>query len=231
MLTLGNKKMNKSDDIGNLAKALSDLQGEITDAFKGSTARSHSYADLEAVLKIARPLMNKHGLSISQMPESSDATGVTINNILMHTSNEWISSSMFMPLVKIMSRDGKEVINVAQQMGSAISYARRYCLTSILGYTQTDDDNDAESYTQEPQQRFPQAQQKPKQQAEKAPEKPKWVFTDELKSKLEELILLANYTNERVCERFNIKSLSELTEENYNKTVRVCNRTIDEKVK
>lgn len=218
--------MNKSEDIGELAKALSALQGDVRDAFKGSSGRGHSYADLQTVLEIARPLMKKHELSISQLPESTDASGIHLNNILMHSSGQWLSSTMFMPLVKITSREGKEVINVAQQIGSAISYARRYCLTALLGYTQTSDDDNAESYTQEIQPKLPQYK-KPNQPVEQKTN-PDWALSEALLNELKELITKAKYTEARVCERFSIDSITKLNELQYNTTVRVCNKAISE---
>lgn len=224
ILTLTGKEMNKSDNIGELAKALSELQGEIQDVFKASMARNSSYADLEDCLKIARPLMQKHGLSLSQLPESSDASGVSINNILMHSSNQWISSVMFMPLVPIVSRDGKQVINQAQQMGSAITYCRRYCLLSILGYTQTEDDNDGDSLTQETSPKFDKVESK-------APEKPSAPATisHDQALVLLELIGKAGYTEQKIQMHYGVKKLLDMNLPQYENCKMILGKKIAEK--
>lgn len=218
--------MNKSDDIGELAKSLVKFQSEVKDAERTKSSYNGKYADLEGIYSIIRPLLSKNGICFKQDLVSESSNEIRIKTWLIHTSGQYMASEL---TVSVPAGQGKT--NSLQQVGVAASYARRYAIMGAVGITQRDEDDDADSLSGQSESKFPQAQQKPKPQVERAPEKPKWVFTDELKSKLEELILLANYTNERVCERFNIKSLSELTEENYNKTVRVCNRAIDEKVK
>jgi hypothetical protein len=216
--------MSQSESIGDLAKALSQLQGEIQDVFKGSMARNSSYADLEACLKIARPLMKKNALALSQMPQSSDASGVSIKNILMHDSGQWISSVMFMPLVPITSRDGKQVINQAQQMGSAITYARRYCLLSILGYTQTEDDNDGDSLTQDTEPKFKQHEQKQKEE----PAKPVLINHDQALVLLE-LIGKAGYTEQKIILHYSKERLLDFTVPEYEHCKGIMAKKIAEK--
>ncbi len=50
--------------------------------------------------------------------------------MLAHSSGEWIKGELWMPAAK---RD-------AQGFGSALSYARRYCLSSTVGLGTDDDD-------------------------------------------------------------------------------------------
>jgi hypothetical protein len=128
--------MNKSDTIEMLASSLSKFQGEIQNCFKGKTGYGYKYADLASILDDVRPILAKYELSILQMP-SNDPESVTLETMLMHSSGQWISETMRMPIesAKGMSR--------AQTIGSVISYARRYALTSFLGISQTDDDTDA----------------------------------------------------------------------------------------
>jgi len=127
---------NKSESIAKLALALSKLQGEVTDATKDKAAYNYSYADLAGVLCIARPLLLKHELAVSQLC-TSDEIGVGVTTVLMHSSGEWIESTITMPTSSVKSG------NAAQAAGSIITYARRYALAAILGITQTDNDAEA----------------------------------------------------------------------------------------
>lgn len=214
--------MEKSQSIGKLSEALSKLQGEVTDAFKSSNGRNHTYADLEAVLKIARPLLKKHELAVSQLPQNSDGNGVHLHTILMHSSGEWLSSSMFMPIVKITSSTGKEVINAAQQLGSAITYARRYSLTSLLGFTQSDDDDDAESLTQNVAPKFKQVEAETKT----AP-LPKIGHDKALI--LLELIGKAGYTEQKIHEHYGVTRLLDMNTHQYENCKMIMEKKISGK--
>ncbi len=134
--------MNKSESIANLAAALSSLQGEIQDAHKDKSGYGYKYADLSSILDIARPLLTKHKLAVSQLCsslQSVDQEGkltltVSVETVLMEASGEWISSELYMPITQ-----GKGM-NLAQAAGSVITYARRYALAAVLGIAQTDND-------------------------------------------------------------------------------------------
>jgi len=84
-----------------------------------------SYADLGAVWDSVRKLLAENELAIIQMP--TDVGGLT--TILSHSSGEYMSSTMYIP--------SKED---AHGVGSAISYARRYALASVVGVVTGDDD-------------------------------------------------------------------------------------------
>jgi hypothetical protein len=69
-------------------------------------------------------------LAISQFPD-----GNALTTIILHAdSGEWMESSYVMPVAKQ---------NDPQAMGSAMTYARRYALGSILNLN-IDDDDDGE---------------------------------------------------------------------------------------
>lgn len=126
--------MNMSDDINELAAALSKAQGEILDATKGAENPyfKSKYADLAAVRSVIREPMAKHGLSLVQLPKTVDG-GVEVETMLLHSSGQYIKSSLFMPAAK----------NDAHGIGSAITYARRYSIMSILSLATEDDDGNA----------------------------------------------------------------------------------------
>jgi len=123
-----------SDEIHELATALSKAQGEIEDAAKGAENPyfKSKYADLAAVRGVIREPLAKHGLAIVQNPATVQG-GVEVETILLHSSGQFMSSKLFMPVAK----------SDAQGIGSAITYARRYSLLSILCLATEDDDGNA----------------------------------------------------------------------------------------
>lgn len=125
--------MNKSDSIKNLAAALAKFQGEVKNP--ANTADNpffkSKYAPLQDVLNIVRPLLSKHGLSIIQIPQG-DGANVSVSTLLLHESGEWIELE---PLVLKADKP------TAQGAGSAITYARRYSLSAVLGISSEDDDD------------------------------------------------------------------------------------------
>lgn len=127
--------MNKSESIKNLALALCKFQSNIGKVKKEATNPffKSKYASLANILDVIQKPLADAGLSFAQFP---DADGLT--TILMHESGEWIESIYSMPVAKI---------NDPQAMGSAITYARRYALGSILGLN-IDEDDDAEKAMQ-----------------------------------------------------------------------------------
>jgi len=126
--------MDMSDDISALAEALSKAQGEILDASKGAENPyfKSKYADLASVRSVIREPMAKNGLSLVQLPKTVDG-GVSVETLLLHSSGQFIKSSLFMPAAKAD----------AHGIGSAITYARRYSIMSILCLATEDDDGNA----------------------------------------------------------------------------------------
>lgn len=139
--------MNKSETIGELAKALATAQGEIENASKNAKNPhfKSNYADLAEVINTVRPIMSKHGISISQFP-AFDSGLASVETIVMHHSGEWMSGVSSAPV-------GKQD---AQGVGSAITYLRRYSLAAIAGIAQEDDDGNSAVGGQRQQQRQPQ---------------------------------------------------------------------------
>jgi hypothetical protein len=129
--------MRQSDNINELAAALSSFQGEVKDISKDSQGYGYKYADLSAVFEIVRPLLLKHGLSIAQPVGGSD-NRIELTTVLMHKSGQFISSAISIP-VDLTNKK----MNALQAAGSTITYMRRYCVCSILGLATTDDDGAA----------------------------------------------------------------------------------------
>lgn len=121
-------------EINEIALALSKLQGEVLNATKDKQGYNYSYADLAQVLDIARPLMAKHELSLTQMPNTVSDGKIGLTSILMHSSGQYIQSFFELPI------ESGTKMSTAQACGSVITYMRRYALAAILGIAQTDED-------------------------------------------------------------------------------------------
>lgn len=126
--------MERSETISELAKALSAFQGELKPAIKSEENPffKSKYADLASVWDTVRDPLAKNGLSVTQTLDNDPIKEniLIVETTLLHSSGEWLSSSLKMPIVK----------NDAQAIGSLISYARRYSLSAILGVSAEDDD-------------------------------------------------------------------------------------------
>ena len=144
-----------SSDIGELAKALAAAQGEMTAASKDATNPHFKsrYATLASVWDAIRGPLSRNGLSVSQVLETPDASPglVAMRTILLHTSGQWIASRYMMPIADKLT---------PQAVGSAITYARRYALSAIVGIA-PDDDDDGNSASVAPAKQAPPPATKP----------------------------------------------------------------------
>ncbi len=117
----------------NLYKALADFQQEVPVIFKGTQGYGYSYADLPAIFEIINPLLKKYGLGFYQAVNEKQ-----IKTVVFHIeSGEILESNTDIP-------QGVQLkgMNDFQVLGSAITYIRRYALSSLLGLV-TDKDTDA----------------------------------------------------------------------------------------
>jgi hypothetical protein len=106
-------------------------RGEI--ATKGGGSYSYDYAGLEDISPIVLPLLGKQGLSWSCSP-TMEGDHFTLQYSLSHPGGEAIVGSYPLP---------DPATNTPQQIGSAITYARRYSLCSVTGVAPGGDDDDA----------------------------------------------------------------------------------------
>jgi len=117
----------------NIYKSLAAFQQECPVIHKGTKGYGYSYADLPTILGVINPLLKKHNLGFTQLLD-----GTELRTILFHTkSGDTIESCAAIP--QDVQLKG---MNAFQVYGSAITYFRRYALSSLLGII-TDKDTDA----------------------------------------------------------------------------------------
>jgi hypothetical protein len=123
--------MKMSDTIAELATALSKAQGMIDDASKASANPffKSKYADLAAVRAVIREPLAVCDLAIIQAPRVVDG-GAEVETLIMHKSGEFLSETLFMPAGKADPHG----------YASAITYARRIGIMSLLCLASYDDD-------------------------------------------------------------------------------------------
>lgn len=132
--------MTTSEQINDIAAALAKAQGEMKNAAlnKVNPHFKSKYADLAGIRDAVVPVLSKHGIAVVQTLGFLDGyTGQTVTTRLIHTSGQWIESACGC---------GHSVKNM-QEMGSAITYARRYSLSAICGIA-ADEDDDANAASQ-----------------------------------------------------------------------------------
>jgi ERF superfamily len=163
-----------------IAEALAAFQQEMPVVAKGKTAKvgsySYTYADLADVTEAAMPVLTKHGLSFSCGPHSTD-NGYELTGVLLHTSGESLHGAL--PIRG----------NNPQELGSSLTYMRRYlfgCLTGLV----TDDDDDAQL-----------AQQAAKKAAKKQPAKKQGGETGEAITQDQSRKLHAQFNDVGITER------------------------------
>ncbi len=134
--------MTEAAEHPNLAAALAAFQAELPVVGKGQTATipgkdgrtgySYRYADLADVSSQAMPILAKHGLSFTSRPRRIEGgREYELVGILRHASGE--SDEGALPL------NGRS----AQELGSSITYARRYLLGAMTGLVTDEDDDGA----------------------------------------------------------------------------------------
>lgn len=127
-----------TNGVSELAKALAKAQGSFPSIPKNKTTTvktktgasySYNYADLPSILDLTRKPLSENGLSVSQMTVVQEGAMMLLTR-LMHASGEFIEASYPLPINA-----------TAQDMGSAITYARRYSLSPLIGIAPDDDDD------------------------------------------------------------------------------------------
>ena len=126
----------KSDQIDKLAGALAKAQSQIRGAAKKSKNPffNSNYADLHTVIESCMPQLSANGISVVQGTDFNKRDGWSVTTMLMHSSGQWIKSSC-----KIILGPKQDI----QALGSAITYGRRYLLSSMAGVGQFDDDGNS----------------------------------------------------------------------------------------
>jgi hypothetical protein len=124
----------QSDQIDLLAAALVKAQAAMKPASmnKINPHFKSKYADLASIIESLRKPLTDNGLAFTQTLGRDILPEFSLVTTLLHTSGQWLRSEYPLP-----------VNATPQQMGSALTYARRYSLSAITG-TAADEDDDGD---------------------------------------------------------------------------------------
>ena len=118
-------------------KVLNEVPNFVTDETAQAGNRTYKYLNLATILKTIKPVFEKHGLAFSQrvtFDNEGEARQVigTVETIIFDDKDLMVACSY--PFF---------VTGDPQQVGSAITYARRYSLYAVLGIFPDKDDDGA----------------------------------------------------------------------------------------
>lgn len=118
-----------------IAAALNKAQASMGAAKKGAKNPffKSTYADLNSVIEAVKEPLNDNGITILQRHALTEH-GPVVRTTLLHVSGQAIESDT--PIITAKEKD-------PQALGSAISYARRYGLQSLLSLPADDDDGES----------------------------------------------------------------------------------------
>lgn len=141
-----------TSEIKDLAGALHALQQNLPSVAKGNTADTgkykYQYADLGDVQAAIFPLLGTYGLTWTTAPTLTDH-GFALRYKLHHAhSDESVTGDYHLPA------------GTPQEIGSAITYARRYALCAVVGLAPGGDDDDGAAASRPPVQEKSEASEK-----------------------------------------------------------------------
>lgn len=132
-----------SQEITELAEAMIQVQQTLSPALKDAenTFTNSRYATLHSVMNACREALLEQGIWLTQYPVSVEANQLGLVTKIVHAeTGQWQASLLTMPLPK----------NDPQGYGSAMTYARRYGLSALIGIvTESDDDGEMASHQRE----------------------------------------------------------------------------------
>lgn len=129
----------KVKELNEIATALSKAQAELESAKKDQSGYGYNYSDLNSVIMTAKPILAKHGLSITQLL-GNDGNKPSVHTMLLHSSGQYLESTISLDPIEMKG------CNAVQNAGATISYLRRYAYQAILGMSSEDNDASSSGY-------------------------------------------------------------------------------------
>ena len=149
----------QSAEVDKIFAAVVALQSEINNPKKSKQGHGYKYAELAQIIELSREPLATNGLAVAQYCTAIDGQSYLVTQMI-HSSGQWLRG--YYPLEKA----GMRAVNDAQQMGAAMTYARRYNLAAMLGVAQEDDDAASlGGQRQQPLSNVPQSPQKQSKQS------------------------------------------------------------------
>lgn len=193
----------QSENINELMTALAKAQGKMSHAVKDSTNPhfKSKYADLASVWNACREPLAEQGLAVTQTMDFSGDRQVLITT-LGHSSGQWMRSLMALP-----------PCTKPQEVGSLLSYFRRYSLASMVGVYQDDDDAETVQKVH---------RDAPKEVPKEVPRGQK--LTPSQCEELCEWLIQFPDAEKGICEKFSLSNVYDLEQKNYHYVISVLEK-------
>lgn len=133
--------MKTSETIGKITEALVQVQLEVKGISKDAQGHGYKYITLDQILTLVRPVLAKHSLVLLQDAGGEVLEGQNVALVetrICHVSGEWICSSE-LKVKPVSVKAG--AATTPRDLGSAITYAKRYQLQALLGLNADVDDD------------------------------------------------------------------------------------------
>lgn len=124
--------------------ALKELQANLPDIPPDCVVKNkdgsirYKYASLKRIMDYIQPILTQYGFSITFETEKNNKE-LNVICYLRHTSGHIEKSTFTIPM------DTSQYMSDIQRMGSTLTYAKRYALTSMLNITTSDDTDGIET--------------------------------------------------------------------------------------
>ena len=130
----------RSESVIDLLVSLVKFQGQIRSVPKTSENPyfNSRYASLDAVWEMCRKPLSDNGLALVQAIVQEEGKSYLVTT-LYHTSGQWMASRYPIMPMKQKKDTGWEASKDPQSIGSAITYARRYAMSALLGVAAEED--------------------------------------------------------------------------------------------
>lgn len=116
--------------------ALASMQCDIPSiAERGEGHNKITYATLEDINDVIKPIMQRYGFAMSFKVEHAQA-GISVTGILMHRAGHREETTMLLP------SDTSGSKNAVQAVASSVSYGKRYVMCAMLNITTRGEDDD-----------------------------------------------------------------------------------------
>ena len=192
-----------------LLESLAKMQGNLENAKKESENPffKSRYADLNTCLQTAKKVLAENGLSVSQHC-TFDGNMVQCVTVLGHSSGQMMVSTLNVPVTK---KD-------PQGIGMAITYARRYAFSSVIGLAQADDDAESSVVHTETQEEPP---------AEIPADAPAYEYATDKQVKLIRAIIGKNHIEEdSIKKRYRVANLESLSKPQASECIRILKKQV-----
>lgn len=173
--------------------ALAEMQPDLPEIPENGKGHGNiKYALWEDINELIKPVLGKHGFSLSFRTGQSDGK-IVVTGVLSHRDGHSEETTMLLPT------DSSGSKNAVQAVGSSTSYGKRYTAQALLNLTSRGEDDDGQAA------------------GAKADNDP--TITEAQTKIIQELIEQAHLTSEGFCKRWKIQSVTEVKAKSYNEVV------------